>query len=86
MYFMIKEILESSSEKCINNKKDKYVAVLSSKEWKKQKEGFSFEIDIELETSEILSTTADVNYDCLTGTFCVPNREDLSKENKFAFA
>ncbi len=86
MYFVIKEILESSSEKCIKTGKEKYVAVLSSKEWKKQKESFSFEIDIELETSEILSTTADVNYDCLTGTFCIPNREDLSKENKFAFA
>ena len=86
MYFIIKENLESSDKKCIKTKKEKYVAVLNSKEWKKQKESFDFEIDIELNTSEILATTADVNYDCLTGTFCIPNRENLSQEIKFAFA
>ena len=86
MYFIIKENLEISNKKCIQTNKENYVAVLNSKEWKNQKESFDFEIDMDLNTSEILTTTADVNYDCLTGTFCIPNRENLSQEIKFAFA
>ncbi len=86
MYFLIKEVLEISNKSCIKSKSEKYVAVLNSKEWKEQKDSFDFGIDIDLDTSEILTTTADVNYDCLTGTFCIPDRKDLSKELKFAFA
>ena len=86
MYYIIKEVLEKSDKSCVEKQVNKYVAVLTLKEWKAQKESFDFGIDIELDTSEILTTTADVNYDCLTGTFCIPNRKDLTKELKFAFA
>ena len=86
MYFIIKETLENSDKKYIKDYDVNYVAVLNSKEWREQKDSFDFEIDLDLNTSEILTTTADVNYDCLTGTFCVPNRENLSQELKFAFA
>ena len=86
MYFIIREILENANKDCIKLKNEKYIAVLNSKEWKTQKDSFDFGIDIDLDTSEILTTTADVNYDCLTGTFCIPDRKDLSQELKFAFA
>ena len=44
-------------------------------------------IDIDLETSEIHSTKAEVNYDSLTGSFLIPSRQNLSrKSEKFAFA
>ncbi len=85
-YYIIKETLEKCNEKFIKNCNKKYVVILNFEEWKNKKDDFGFGIDIEMETSEISATTADVNYDCLTGTFCVPNREDLSEELKFAFA
>ena len=86
MYYIIREVLEKTSEEYFEKGSEKYVAVLNSKEWKAKKDSFDFGIDIDLDTSEILTTTADVNYDCLTGTFCIPDREDLTKELKFAFA
>lgn len=86
MYYIIKEVLENSDKFCVKKQEEKYVAVLTLKEWKTQKESFDFGIDIDLDAGEILTTTADVNYDCLMGTFCIPNRKDLTKELKFAFA
>lgn len=86
MYFLIKEILQECGKNEIKNCDDKYVAVLTSSEWKSEKDIFDFGIDLDLETSEILSTSADVNFDSLTGTFCVPNRQCLFEEQKFAFA
>ena len=86
MYFLIKETLQKCSKNEIKNCEDKYIAVLTSAEWKAEKDIFGFGIDLDLETSEILSTSADVNYDSLTGTFCVPNRQCLFEEQKFAFA
>ena len=86
MYFLIREVLEECSKEYIKICSEKYVVVLTSKEWKVQKDNFDMGIDIELETADILSTTADVNFDSLTGTFCLPNRLNLFEENKFAFA
>ena len=86
MYFLIKEILQKCDKNEIKNCNEKYVAVLTSSEWRAEKEIFDFGIDLDLETSEILSTSADVNYDSLTGTFCIPNRQCLFEEQKFAFA
>lgn len=86
MYFVIKEVLEECSKDYIKVCDEKYVAVLSSKEWRVQRDSFDLGIDIELETADILNTTADVNYDSLTGTFCIPNRLNLFEEHKFAFA
>ncbi len=44
-------------------------------------------IDLDLDTRNIHSTKADVNYDSLTGSFQIPDREDLmEKESCFSFA
>lgn len=86
MYFVIKEVLEECSKDYIKVCDEKYVAVLNLKEWRVQRDSFDMGIDIELETADILNTTADVNYDSLTGTFCIPNRLNLFEEHKFAFA
>ena len=44
-------------------------------------------IDLEVGTSEIHSTKAEVNYDSLTGTFSIPDRHNIAESNsKFAFA
>ena len=86
MYFVIKEVLEECSKDYIKVCDEKYVAVLNLKEWRVQRDSFDMGIDIELETADILNTTADVNYDSLTGTFCIPNRLNLFEEHRFAFA
>ena len=64
-----------------------YVAVLTSAEWLECKDSFDMGIDIEPDSSDIHSTKAEVNYDSLTGTFSVPDRNDISAPcTNFAFA
>ena len=44
-------------------------------------------IEMDIDLSSIHSTKAEVNYDSLTGSFCVPDRNHISEPNtKFAFA
>lgn len=86
LYFLIKESLEECSVEDINSCAEQYVAILTSDEWKKRRESFDMGIDIEPDASNIYSTKAYVNFDSLTGTFCIPNRKNFYEENKFEFA
>lgn len=87
MYYKIDVFLEECSKEDLRNDDKQYVAILTSEEWKKQRESFNMGIDLDTTTMEILSSQAEVNYDSLTGTFVIPNRKDLSDETrKFAFA
>lgn len=87
MYYIIEDTLkECNKEDVIKNKKQ-FVVTLTSKEWFVNRNIFDMGIDIEPDTAEIHSTKAEVNYDSLTGTFSVPDRSDLTGEDKkFAFA
>ena len=87
MYFLIKETLEECTQRDIKNPQFQYVAVLTVDEWKSEKDSFDMGIDIEPDLTEIFTTKAEVNYDSVTGTFCIPDREDISGgEFCFAFA
>ena len=86
MYFLIKETLQECSKQELFNSEIQYVALLTSEEWKKERNRFDMGIDIEPDMADILSTNANVNYDSLTGAFCIPDRTDFSIEKKFAFA
>ena len=87
MYYKIDVFLEECSKEDLRNDDKQYVAILTSEEWKNQRESFNMGIDLDTTTMEILSSQAEVNYDSLTGTFVIPNRKDLSDETrKFAFA
>ncbi len=87
MFYLIKETLEQIDRKEINALDRQYVAVLSSDEWKRDRDSFEMGIDMDPDLSEIYTTKAEVNYDSLTGSFSIPDRKDLSKEDsKFAFA
>ncbi|MBQ7535402.1 MAG: magnesium transporter CorA [Stomatobaculum sp.] len=69
------------------SKRPQYAAVLSSAEWQEYKDCFNMVIDMELDTKEKHETKAVVNADCLTGTFFIPDRNDISeKHHFFAFA
>ena len=88
MYYSIREILEPVAEPVIGQDDAQYVALLSCSAWRAQKEQFDLGFDIEEpENAEIFTTHAQVNYDSLTGTFCIPNRKDFNAEDvKFSFA
>ena len=87
MYYLIEERLVESDKKQIRTADAQFVAVLTSAQWKTEKDSFDMGIDIEPDSSDIHSTKAEVNYDSLTGSFAVPSREKPSQiEGKFAFA
>ncbi len=89
MYYLINETLTEIPKNDIRYNKSQYVAILTAKEWVSMKDSFDMGIDIDTEftTAEINSTKAEVNYDSLTGTFFIPDRENpLSEGTKFSFA
>lgn len=64
----------------------KYAAVLTPEEWELHRERFDMgiELDVKWETD---TTKLEVNYDSLTGSISIPDRENIAGERKeFAFA
>lgn len=87
MYYLIEETLKEIQKKELKNTDKQYVVVLSSDEWKQERDSFEMGMDIDSDMSEIFTTKAEVNYDSLTGSFSIPNRDDLSEDDsRFAFA
>ena len=87
MLYLIGETLQSVTKEELLKSGKQYVAVLSFEEWKENRDKFEMGIDMDLTISEIYTTKAEVNYDSLTGSFSIPNREDFSQEeDTFAFA
>ncbi len=88
MFFTIEETLkEAASMEEVRRSGRQYVAILSFEEWNRSRDNFEMGIDLDLNFSEIYTTKAEVNYDSLTGSFSIPDRNDLSAEDcKFAFA
>lgn len=87
MYYVIQEKLMECSKDEILFGKEQYVVLLTNKEWKQEKKSFNMGIDFEPQTRNIHVSKAEENYDSITGTFFIPNREDIqSEEYKFAFA
>jgi len=89
MYYQIKETLEETSlEKCIEQMGEiPYVAILSPDDWLIHKDSFDMGFDIDPNPKSIYNTKAEVNYDSITGTFCIPHRDNLGEEESvFAFA
>ena len=86
MYYLIEETLKKASREELKGTDKQFVAVLSSEEWKNNKDSFEMGMDIEPDLSEIFLTKAEVNYDSLTGTFSIPDRKCPSEDDlKFAF-
>ena len=87
MFYLIEETLKEIKKEELKNTDKQYVAVLSSDEWKQDLDSFEMGMDIDPDMSEISTTKAEVNYDSLTGSFSIPNRNDLSEDDsRFAFA
>ena len=87
MYYLIHETLTEVQKTDIQCADAQFVAVLTAAEWEREKDSFDMGIDIEPTSGDIHSTKAEVNYDSLTGSFLIPDRQQLSQSSrKFAFA
>jgi len=87
MYYLIESTLRECSPGACFNGEAQYVAVLTPEEWQKERDSFDMGIDMELDIMDVHNTQAEVNYDSVTGTFALPDRNDMSAEfRKFAFA
>lgn len=87
MFYVIEEILRDCSMEEALSGKAKYVAVLSPSEWEKKRDQFDMGIDMDIELLEAFDTKIEVNYDSLTGTFAIPDRQAVGdKQVGFAFA
>ncbi len=87
MYYVIEDTLKKISREELNKQKKQYVAVLTPDEWKTERDSFEMGIDIDTDILEIYTTKAEVNYDSLTGSFAIPDRNELSGDDcTFAFA
>ena len=85
-YYLLAETIQPcSKEEILDKETMQYVAILTTSEWELERESFDMGIELELDTRNIHNTKAEVNYDSLTGTFQIPDREDL-RENEFCFA
>ena len=86
MFFLIEESLRPVSREDLKSAKSQYVAVMNSEQWQKTKDSFEMGIDIDFGLDDIFLTKAEVNYDSLTGTFAIPDRNNPSGDDlKFAF-
>ena len=86
MFYQIKDTLVECDISDLKNPEYQYVSVLTKEEWRQYKECFDLGIDMELDLNEIHSTKAVVNYDSLTGTFMIPDRNNITEQFfKFTF-
>ena len=87
MYYLIRNIIEPCYVENLHGSKYPYVAILSPEEWQSERDSFNMGIDFEPTAREVYNTKADVNYDSLTGTFQIPDRDNPTERDfKFAFA
>ena len=87
MYYYIKNTLEKTKKLDLKGRNGQFVAVLTSVEWLENREKFDMGIEMDIDLSAVHSTKAEVNYDSLTGTFSIPDRDNISLPNiSFAFA
>ena len=85
-YYLLEETMRPcEAEELHGQAGSKYVAVLTTPEWERERERFDMGIELEPDAVHIHNTKAEVNYDSLTGTFQLPDRQNL-KERDFRFA
>ena len=86
-YLLEARIRPCTAEELFAQTGRKYVAVLTTPEWERERDRFDMGIELEPEARNIHNTRADVNYDSLTGTFLIPDRDNLlERDSRFAFA
>ena len=86
-YYLLEENMRACSAEELFRDGKQYVAVLTTPEWQRERDRFDMGIELEPDARNIHNTKAEVNYDSLTGTFQLPDRENLTgRDYRFAFA
>ncbi len=87
-FYLLEQTIRPCTEEEMEERKDlRYAAVLTTPEWLRERSRFDMGIELEPDAGNIHNTKAEVNYDSLTGTFLIPDRNDLKeKDFRFAFA
>ena len=86
-YLLENSIRECTSDELRHRDGRQYVAVLTTPEWQQKRDYFDMGIDLDPSAGKLHNTKAEVNYDSLTGTFQLPDRERLAeRDDRFAFA
>ena len=87
-HYLLEETLRPCTAEELHERTDcRYIAVLTTPEWKRERDRFDMGIELEPDAGDIHNTKAEVNFDSLTGTFQIPDRDDLrEKDYRFAFA
>ena len=87
-YYLIRDtVVPCTPEEFSERNEEKVIAVMTAEEWKSERERLQIDIELDPTAREITSTKAEANYNSLTGTFRILNRNDLlGQENRFAFA
>ncbi len=85
-YYLLKEKMRPCTAEELHGQSEcKYAAVLTTPEWQRERDRFDMGIELEPDAGNIHNTKAEVNYDSLTGTFQIPDRENI-RERAFCFA
>ncbi len=87
-YYLLADIIQPcTEEELLAQTSHKYVAVLTTPEWARDRDRFDMGIELEPDARDIHNTKAEVNYDSLTGTFLLPDRDNIeTRDFRFAFA
>ena len=87
-YYLLEESMRPcTAEELHAQTARRYVAVLTTAQWQSERESFDMGIELEPDAGDIHNTKAEVNYDSLTGTFQIPDREHIrGRVFRFAFA
>ncbi len=87
-YYLLEERMQPCTPEALHSQSArKYVAVLTTPEWEQERDRFDMGIELEPDAGNIHNTKAEVNYDSLTGTFQIPDRENIQGQaSRFAFA
>ncbi len=87
MYYLINNVLEECSAEQCHDAAVPYVAVLTPAQWAEQSDNFDMGLDFDINSEDIFTTKAEVNYDSLTGTFFIPTQSSHSSlPKKFSYA
>ena len=86
-YHLAETVQPCSEEELRDRENLQYVVVLTTPEWNLMRESFDMGIELEPDAGNIHNTKAEVNYDSLTGTFQIPDRDNIKGQAfRFAFA
>ncbi len=86
-FYKIRETLCECDHSELREGGAQYVALLSGAEWRERRDSFDMGIDVESSLDDRTETKAVVNIDSLTGSFCIPDRGDITgARHSFAFA